>query len=61
MWKLIISTQIKLKAILPHMPHKFQVYTSNDFRKIVHNKDSHHSDMGWPFKIFACVVTFTPS
>ena len=61
MWKLIISTKIKLKAILPHMPHKFKVYTSNDFRKIVYNKDTHHSDMYWSFKIRACVVTFTQS
>ena len=35
-----MATEIKLKAILPHTPHKFKVYTSNDFRKIVYNKDT---------------------
>ena len=38
--QLIIVAQIKLKVILPHTPHKFKLYTSNDFRKIVYNKDT---------------------
>ena len=51
-------SEIKLKAILPHTPHKFKVYTSNDFRKIVYNKDT-LSIYGLIFLIPACVLPFT--
>ena len=40
------------------MPHKFKVYTSNDFRKIVYNKDTLGS-YGLIFLILACILPFT--
>ena len=56
--QLIMVSEIKLKAILPHTPHKFKEYTSNDFRKIVYNKDT-LSIYGLIFLILACVLPST--